>query len=401
MKILVVCQYYYPEPFRITDICEELVKRGHKVTVVTGTPNYPMGEIYKGYEKGKRKLETINGVKVHRCFTIGRKGGTVKRFLNYYSYAFSSSLHTLFLKNDFDVVLVNQLSPVMMAYAGIIYKKIHHKKLVMYCLDLWPASLCAGGVKENSFIYKVFHKISASIYRKADRILVTSNMFKSYLCDDIHISSKKISYLPQYAEQIFDPVSCAKKPDDWTDLMFAGNIGKVQNVEIILKAADMLRNQKIRFHIVGDGTDLERLQKMSSDMKLDNVIFHGRQPLESMPKYYSMADAMLVTMEDDPVLNLTLPGKVQTYMAAGKPIIGSINGEAAKVIAESGCGYCSKATSLDSFIISIYDYITNKNTSDFGYNSFFYYMNTFESKRFFSKLEKEINNIIKKEVSTR
>lgn len=393
MKILVVCQYYYPEPFRITDICEELVKKGHRVTVITGTPNYPMGKIYKGYEKGKRKLETINGVKIHRCFTIGRKGGTVKRFLNYYSYAFSSSIHALFLKNDFDVVLVNQLSPVMMAYAGIIYKMIHHKKLIMYCLDLWPASLCAGGVKQDSLIYKVFHKISASIYRKADRILVTSNMFKNYLCDELHISNKRVSYLPQYAEQIFDPVSCAKKPDDCIDLMFAGNIGKVQNVEIVLKVADKLRNRKIRFHIVGDGTDLERLKKISNDIKLDNVVFHGRRPLELMPKYYSMADVMLVTMEDDPVLNLTLPGKVQTYMAAGKPIIGSINGEAAKVIAESGCGYCCKAEDVESLVNAITNMISENRIEQFAKASKAYYDKHFIKDSFIKALE---NVLVKK-----
>ena len=176
MKILVVCQYYYPEPFRITDMCEELVKRGHIVTVVTGTPNYPMGEIYKGYENGKKKDETINGVRVHRCFTIGRKGGTIKRFLNYYSYAISSSLHTLFMRENYDVVFVNQLSPVMMACAGIVYKKTHHKRLVLYCLDLWPASLCAGGVKDSSIIYKVFQKISAKIYSKADTMELSRNV---------------------------------------------------------------------------------------------------------------------------------------------------------------------------------------------------------------------------------
>ena len=317
MKILVICQYYYPEPFRISDICEELVKRGHEVTVVTGTPNYPMGEIYKGYEHGRKKCEVINGVSVYRCFTIGRKGGTIKRFLNYYSYAISSTLHTVFMKNEYDVVFVNQLSPVMMSYAGIAYKKIHHKKLVMYCLDLWPASLCAGGISNNSMIYKVFHRISANIYRNADRILITSNMFSEYLHDELMIKTKRISYLPQYAEQLFDPITCAKTPDDYTDLMFAGNVGKVQNVEIIIKAAYKLKDKKVRFHIVGDGTDIDRLIHLKEKYKISNVIFHGRQPLEKMPAYYRMADAMLVTLKDDPVLSLTLPGKVQTYMAAG------------------------------------------------------------------------------------
>lgn len=383
MKILVICQYYYPEPFRIPDICEELVKKGHKVTVVTGTPNYPMGEIYEGYEKGKRKYETINGVKVHRCFTIGRKGGTINRFLNYYSYAISSSLHILLLKNDYDVVFVNQLSPVMMAYAGILYKKLHHKKLVMYCLDLWPASLCAGGVKESSVIYKVFHKISANIYKQADKILITSSMFKKYLHDEFGINKRKISYLPQYAEDLFDPEKCKKAPNGWIDLMFAGNIGKVQNVEIILKAAKELKMKKIRFHIVGDGTDVNRLISIKEKYQLNNVIFHGRQPLEDMPKYYSMADAMLVTMEDDPVLNLTLPGKVQTYMAAGKPIIGAINGETKRVIDRAHCGLCGSAENETELVANIKCFVNN-NIELLGNNSHKFYNSYFSKETFFN-----------------
>ncbi len=394
MKILVVCQYYYPEPFRIPDICEELVRRGHQVTVVTGTPNYPMGEIYKGYEHGKKKQEVINGVKVHRCFTIGRKGGTVKRFLNYYSYAISSSLHTLCMRECFDVVFVNQLSPVMMAYAGLVYKKVHHKKLVMYCLDLWPASLCAGGVKVTSPIYKVFHKISANIYRQADSILITSNMFKDYLHGELGISKKTIHYLPQYAEQLFEPEKCAKPADNWTDLMFAGNIGKVQNVEIVLKAAAALRDRKIRFHIVGDGTDLERLKKLKEKHKLNNVIFYGRQPLEKMPEYYSMADAMLVTLEADPILSLTLPGKVQTYLAAGKPIIGSINGETAEVIKKANCGFCGQAGNVKEFIKNIQHFSDMENYMKLAYSSRKFYENHFVREKFMRRLEKELIEFI-------
>ena len=392
MKILVVCQYYYPEPFRITDICEELVKRGHVVTVVTGTPNYPMGEIYKGYENGKKKDETINGVRVHRCFTIGRKGGTLKRFLNYYSYAISSSFHTLFMRENYDIVFVNQLSPVMMACAGIVYKKTHHKRLVMYCLDLWPASLCAGGVKDSSIIYKLFHKISAQIYSKADTILITSNMFKNYLHDELRISRKKIHYLPQYAEQLFEPEKCAKVPDEWTDLMFAGNIGRIQNVEIIIKAAYALKDKKIRFHIVGDGSDVERLIAIKEKQKLNNVFFHGRQPLEKMPEYYSMADAMLVTLEADPVLSLTLPGKVQTYMAAGKPIIGSINGETAEVIKKAGCGFCGQADNLAELKRNIEHFESSKDMRSLSFNARSYYEKYFAKDQFAKKLELLLNN---------
>lgn len=159
MKILVVCQYYYPEPFRHPDICEELIKRGHEVTVVTGLPNYPMGEIYEGYRNGKKRDEVRNGVKIHRCFTIGRRHGVLFRFLNYYSYAFSSARYVKRLSGEFDVVFVNQLSPVMMANAAFAYKKRYGTKVVLYCLDLWPESLVAGGIKRGSLVYNIFRAL--------------------------------------------------------------------------------------------------------------------------------------------------------------------------------------------------------------------------------------------------
>lgn len=343
MKILVICQYYYPEPFRLPDICEELVRLGNDVTVVTGTPNYPMGEIYPGYEDGKKMDEVLNGVKVHRCKTIPRKTGTLNRMKNYFSYPHESKKYIKSLPGDFDVVFVNQLSPVMMADAGIAYAKKHKKKLVLYCLDLWPESLCAGGIKRDSAIYKVFEKISRRVYRSADEILVTSKMFKTSLADEFDIPKEKITYLPQYAEAQFLNLE-AKDQGEMFDLVFAGNIGAAQSLDTMIEAAKILSDQKeYVFHIVGDGTELESLQHKVDEYRQDNVIFYGRKPLEDMPKYYEMADAMIVTLMDDAVLSLTLPGKVQTYMAAGKPIVGAINGETALVLEESQGGYCGKA----------------------------------------------------------
>ena len=180
MKVLVVCQYYHPEPVRITDICEELVKKGHEVTVLTDIPNYPMGDIYPEYKHGNKRVETINGVKIHRCYTIPRKTNAIMRFLNYHSFSFFSKKYINKLDDDFDVILVNQLSPVMMANAAIKYKNKYNKKVVMYCLDIWPESLCAGGIKKNSIIYKVYYLISKKIYSNMDYILVTSKSFIKY-----------------------------------------------------------------------------------------------------------------------------------------------------------------------------------------------------------------------------
>lgn len=339
MKILVVCQYYYPEPFRLPDICSAIVRLGHDVTVMTGTPNYPEGEIYPGYEKGGRSDEMIDGVKIHRCPLIPRKQGALYRFLNYYSFVFSARQYLLGMKEEFDVVLVNQLSPVMMAQPALHWAKRHGKKCVLYCLDLWPESLLAGGIRKDSAIYKIFWHISRRIYRKADALLVSSGGFREYFREEMGIDPDKVGYLPQYAEELFDHLPEAKKQEG-VHFLFAGNVGQTQSVETIVSAAKLLKEEKnIQIHIVGGGISLDKCREMAEG--LENITFHGRRDLEEMPAFYAMADAMLVSLVDDPVLSTTLPGKVQSYMAAGKAVIGSIGGETARVIREADCGACA------------------------------------------------------------
>lgn len=389
MKILVVCQYYYPEPFRISDICEEFVKAGHEVLAVCGVPNYPEGKPYNGYRWLKRRNEIINGVRVHRCFTIGRRQGTLFRLLNYFSFALSSTLYTTFMREDFDVVFVNQLSPVMMANAAIAYKKRHKKKLLLYCLDLWPESLTVGGIRKGSFLYKIFHRISSKIYCAADKILVSSESFSKYFSEEFDVNNTE--YLPQHAEELFDPKKCKKIANDTIDLMFAGNIGTAQSVETIIYAADRIKHiPNLRWHIVGDGTELENIKRISESLGLKNVIFHGRKALEEMPEYYSMADAMLVTMQKNDIISMTLPGKIQTYMAAGKPILGAIDGEASIVIKHAGCGMCCDAENADKLAEVVKDFINEKDPDKYAQAALSYYSLVFKKDKVMKKLMKEL-----------
>ena len=383
MKILVVCQHYYPEPFRVSDMCEGLLKTGHEVFVVTGVPNYPEGKVYADYRNGKNRDEVINGVRVHRCFTIARRNGAIFRFLNYYSFAISSKRYVKKLKENFDVVLVNQLSPVMMANAGIAYKKKHGKKLVLYSLDLWPESLVAGGISQKSFLYRHYKKVSEKIYGQADKIFVTSKMFSDYFAAQFGITDTE--YLPQYAEDMFLPDACKKTPDGNIDLMFAGNVGAVQSVETVIGAARLTQDIKnLRFHIVGDGSELDNIKKLAEGLK--NVFFYGRKPVEEMPKIYSMADAMLLTLNDNRVLSYTLPGKAQAYMAAGKPIIGAIDGEAQTVLSDAKCGFCGKAGDADELADNIRKFIACENKAELAENARNYYLKNFAKERFFNRL---------------
>lgn len=389
MKILVVCQHYWPEPYPLQDVCEELVRRGHQVQLVTGVPNYPLGEIYPEYRKGKNRHQVLNGVEIHRTFTIGRRKNVVFRFLNYFSFAISSVLYTLRMKEEFDVVFTNQTSPVMMSGGALAYGKKHGKKVVLYCMDLWPASLTAGGIGKGSPIYCVFVKISRWIYRAADKILITSESFRDYLREEFDIADERIQYHPQYSNVSGDPRDVAAH--EGVHLMFAGNIGVVQSIPTILKAAKLLEDRKeLRWHIVGDGSELERCKELARELGLANVTFHGRKKQEEMPAYYVMADAMLLTLTADPVISMTLPGKTQGYMAAGKPIIAAADGEISRTITRSECGFCAPAEDEEGLARAVLAFLDCPDKRRLGENAARYYQSNFTRERFMDELEAEL-----------
>lgn len=386
MKILVVCQYYKPEPFRIADICEGLVQAGHEVHVVTGTPNYPEGEIYPGYEGGDHRHEVVNGVTVHRCPIHPRKRGALHRFWNYYSFVFASDRYLRTVEEDFDVVFVNQLSPVMMAESALRYAKKHGKKTVLYCLDLWPESLTAGGIRSGSLIYRLFFGISRRIYRTADEILVTSQGFLPYFRDVLGLDTEKIHYLPQYAEGFFSEIPPVTAHDGPYHFLFAGNIGEMQSVDTILAAARELEHSApIHIDIVGDGSDLRRCRELAKG--LTNVTFHGRHDVGEMPAFYASADAMLVTLKNEPSLSQTLPGKVQSYMASGRAVVGAINGETSAVIAAADCGVCVPAEDAHALAQAMRELAAQPEAfARYGRNGKQFYQQYFRKEAFLSAL---------------
>ena len=390
MKILVVCQYYYPEPFRVTDICEELVKRGHQVTVLTGLPNYPEGKILKEYKKKEHRDETRNGVRIIRCNEHGRGKNAINMLWNYFSFAISGKRKVRKLDKDFDVVFINQLSPVMMAWPGIKYAKKYGKKTILYCYDLWPASLTAGGIKKGSFIYRYFGKISRKIYNQVDHICVTSKSFTDYLVEEHGVDKNKISYLPQYCEELYENIE--PQPHEGFNFVFTGNVGKMQSVETIIRAANLIKDRKdISIHIVGDGRDLENCKQLAKELETDNVVFYGRKPIEEMPKFYAMADAMIVTLAKDELISKTLPGKVQSYMAAGKPIIGAADGETAFIFSDSKCGFICGAEDYIGFS-KIMDSYTKADSKPLSYNSKDYYFKKYAKNVFFKEIEQQLLN---------
>ncbi len=392
MKILAVCQYYAPEPFRIADICEALTAAGHEVTVVTGTPNYPEGEIYPGYQGTARRDEVLDGVRIHRCPIHPRKRGAIHRFWNYYSFVWASSRYLSKLNEDFDVIFVNQLSPVMMAEGALRWAKRHGKRCVLYCLDLWPESMTAGGIRPGSLVYRVFLGISRRIYQAADDILVTSRGFFPYFRDVLGIEDASLRYLPQYAESQFDSVPPVEKHTGPLAFLFAGNIGEAQSVETIVETARLLKDDsRVHFRIVGDGIRLDACRVLAEG--LPNITFYGRRDITEMPDFYVKADAMLVTLKDSGAISGTLPGKVQSYMAAGRAIVAAAGGETAALVADAACGLCGPAedaTALAANVRALAD--DPALLRQYGEQARAYYRENFRKDAFIQKLTQALED---------
>ncbi len=389
MKILVVCQHFYPEQFRINDICFELVNKGHSVTVLTGLPNYPYGKVLKEYKWFRNRNETINGVKVKRCSLVGRGKSTLTMAINYMWFAIFGSIRALFMKKDFDVIYSYQLSPITMVWPAILVKKIKKIPLVINVLDQWPISVTAGGIKKTSLIYKILFNISKNVYKQADRILISSRSFKKYFKEELKIN-KELIYVPQYAEKEYENVGNLNNKQ--FDLLFAGNIGPVLSVETIVEAANLLKsNKNIKFHIVGDGLSKEKCEKLVLKYKLKNIKFYGYYPVNEMNKFYKLADAFLITMVDHEVVNNTLPAKLQSYMLAGKPIIGAINGEVKRILEEADCGLCCEASDFRKLAELILTASNNKSKlKTWGNNAYKYYLNNFEKSKIINKIIEEL-----------
>lgn len=398
MKILVVCQHFYPETFRINDITYELVKKGHDVTVLTGLPNYPEGKVYKGYKWFQNRNQVINGVKIKRCSLVGRRKSTLMMGINYAWFAIFGCIKVLFMKKDFDVVYVYQLSPISMTWPAILVSKIKKIPLVIHCLDQWPISVTTGPIGKESVLYKVLEKISIWSYNKASRIIISSKSFKRYFENELKISSdsKGLTYYPSYAESNYENVG--QIDNGVFDIVFAGNIGPAQSVETIIETANLLKEHKdIMFHIVGDGLSRQVCEDLTNKYKLENVKFYGFHPVEDMPQYYALADCFIITMVNNEVVNSTLPAKVQSYMLAAKPIVGAISGEVKEVIEEADCGYCTESGNyreLAEIITKVYN--DKEKCSYFGNNSYSYYQNHFEKNKCIDDLVKIFTEEIEK-----
>lgn len=395
MKIMVVSQYYYPEQFRVNDICEQFVKDGHDVTVLTGLPNYPSGNTQKEYKRFKKRKEVYKGVNIIRTFEIARKKGTIRLGLNYISFMISSSLKAIRFKWDFDIIFVYQLSPISIVVPALILKKKSKKPMFIYSCDIWPESVKNIIKSDKSIIFRLIDKFSKYLYNKADAIGVTSKPFVDYFNKHHLIPLKNIYYIPQHAESNY--LTIKKTVENGVfDFVFLGNIGIAQDIETIINAVSILKSKSnYHIHFVGDGSKLLDIKQKVIDLDLSSLItFHGRFPLENMLDFYNLADACLLTLEGDTLIGQTMPSKLQGYMAAGRMVVAAINGSSQEIITESNCGKI--VHSGDSYGLSIImkEAIEEGSSELYGENGRKYFKEHFILDRYMEKVYQVINKLM-------
>ena len=402
MRVIIYTNHFYPEDFKVNDIAFELQKRGYDITIVSAVPDYPKGKFFEGYGWFKKNREIVNGCKVIRLPIIPRGNGGGKRLiLQYLSYFISSSIFTFFhkLTHKYDAVFVHLTSPFFIGLPATKLKKFQHIPMYFWMLDLWPESITAVTGIKNPLIIKPLERQVKYVYNNCDKILIGSKGFEKSISEKGNYKDKFV-YFPNWAESNLSSINdidyknvepfCSLKDDDFV-ILFAGNIGEGQNLSCFLEAALELRNeQNIKFILLGDGRAKNTLEKYAETNGLldENVFFPGRFPLEAMPYFMEKASVLFVSLKDELIFNLTVPAKVQFYMAQGKPILAMLNGDGADLINEAKCGMAVDANDKGRLIKAILELKnkTKKELLEFGRNGYDYYINNFNKELRISQL---------------
>lgn len=368
--ILIVYQFFYPENFRTNDIALELVKRGHKVTVLTGIPNYPEGKFYKGYGLFKKRRETWNGIDIIRIPLIPRGKTKMGLILNYLSFPVSGFFWNLFCSKKIkaDQVYMTETSPMNQCKVGVQYGKKYNVPVTLYVQDLWPENVeIITGIK-SPLLNKPLMRMTQKIFAGCDRIMGTSPAFERIIKERAEEAVKKygfkgkkvqldaagkpmqgpiVSYFPQYAEDVYEPVPKRERQGFW--IGFTGNIGDAQGLEVLPETAKILKknNHNVHFMIVGNGRAKDRLLARIHELDVDDYFeFLPRVSPEKIPDILAGCDVGYISFMNHPFLANTIPAKLQSYMACGKAILALAGGETARIVEEADCGVCVRLENI-------------------------------------------------------
>jgi len=365
MKILLLTQWYPPEPgVLLQELAQTLQAKSHDVTVLTGFPNYPSGNLYPGYRLRLYQREMLAGVPVIRVpLYLDHSLSSIKRVLNYVSFAFSSSILGFWLAPRPDVIFVYH-PPLTIGISAWILSRLWGIQFVYQIQDMWPETLSATGMIKSGHLLSMTGRFAQWVYSKAHSILAISPGFKKNLIDK-GVSAEKVWVISNWMQ---NDVSERTDPDEKLaqglglagrfNIIFAGNIGEAQGLETVLEAAKLLKGHpEVQFVFVGDGTALPRLEKKAGDQLITNVRFLGRFPHDAMPGLYALADVLLVHLNDDPLFRITIPHKILNYMASGKPILAALAGDGADLVTAAGAGISCPPGKQEAMAVAVRDFL--------------------------------------------
>lgn len=409
MRLLVVSQYFWPENFRINDLVADMVARGHQVTVLTGLPNYPSGRFFAGYSWQRPRTETYQGATIVRVPLVSRgSAGAIRLALNYLSFAAFGALGVwLRLRGKFDAIFVFEVSPITVGIPAIVASRRFKAPILFWVLDLWPESLTAAGGVQSPWVLRAVNHLVKWIYRHCARVLVQSRAFIPEIARH-GVPHSHILYFPSWSESVFQPLEQAdvtllpSLPDGFK-VVFAGNIGEAQDLPAVLKAAELLQaHTQIHWLIVGDGRMAAWTKEEVQRLGLSQVHFMGRHPLELMPHFYAAADALLLPLKREPIFALTIPGKLQSYLACARPILAMLDGEGARIVQESGSGLtcaAGEAKALAAQALKLAALPTAEREA-MGQNGRHYYEANFNRTRLFDQLEAWLHQVAQETKTT-
>jgi glycosyltransferase involved in cell wall biosynthesis len=398
--ILVISQYFYPEQFRINDICTEWVKRGLKVTVITGIPNYPQGKFYDGYGFFGKRKEIYKGVDIVRIPLVPRGKNSLMLALNYLSFVVSGFFWNVFTKIMADFVFIFEVSPMTQALPGVWYAKKLNIPCYLYVQDLWPENVQVMTGITNKHVMGAIGKMVDYIYKRCTKIFTTSESFIQSI-HDRNIPMNKIEFWPQYAEDFYVPLE--KRPtseipnDNILNVIYAGNVGAAQGLDILPKAAEIIKLNSdidVRFNIIGDGRYKEELKNVINSMGINEMFnFVVSQEAVKIPELIAACDAAFLSLSDNPLFSMTIPAKLQTYLACGIPIIASAEGETSKIINESVSGLCGKPGDAEALALNIEKFakMTKSELRQLGKNARNYYEVHFSKNVLLDRMDQYFN----------
>jgi glycosyltransferase involved in cell wall biosynthesis len=403
MRVLIISQHYWPEAFRVNDLAAGLRERAHEVEVLSGMPNYPGGHYFEGYRPWGPLSQQREGIRIHRVPVIPRRrGGAIPLALNYASFALAGALRAPWLVSGrWDVAFVFQPSPVTAIFPALVMRMFGGPPVVAWVQDLWPESIATSGLSRSRVIMAIARRVSEFLYRSCDLLLAQSQGFVPRLIA-CGARQDKVDYLPNWAEDAYRSTATAASPgpaENWFTVLFAGNLGRFQGLNVILDAAERLRQDNtIRWIIVGDGPLRSWFEgEVARRGLVQNVQLVGRKPLCEMPALFSRAGALLVTLRADPLNALTIPSKVQSYLAAGVPVIAAIDGEGARVIDESRSGFAGPAgdgAALATNVLRMRD-LKPEERHALGQAGRQYYLEQFDRKVCLDRIERIFDQLTK------